>query len=75
MINNLIKETVLQEINELRDKPELTSYEVNKLQYLEHKLIVNNMAEEINMLKKMLHKQNILLNAICPDCKEKYEIK
>ncbi len=74
MINNLIKETTLQEINELRDKPKLTSYEVNKLQYLEHKLIVNNMAEEINMLKEMLHKQNILLSAMCPDCKIKYQL-
>ena len=24
---------------------------------------------------EVLHKQNILLNTVCPDCKEKYEIK
>lgn len=74
MINNLIKETTLQEINELRDKPELTSYEVNKLQYLEHKLLTDGFMKEIEALKLMVHKQNILLSAMCPDCKIKYQL-
>jgi hypothetical protein len=74
MINNLIKEATLQEINELRDKTELTPHEVNKLQYLEHKLLTDGFIKEIEALKKMLHNQNILLSAMCPDCKIKYQL-